>query len=707
MNKYNEFYLNSNLKNMNSICNIEKIEFQKHQKFCRKWFENGNSKLLLFNGLGSGKSLSSIFIAEGLLNSKQINHVYAVTPASLRKNFENELTMGLMSNTYNKLPTTYSIISYNKFVQMYEEDSLKLKNSLVIIDEVQNIISPTGKMYKIFFDALVTNEQRNSKVVLLSGTPMFDQPIDIALTMNLLNVPDPFHIEKFSKEFLNENKMINQSSFMKKVHPYVSAFKGVSPKAYAKRKDIYVNCPMKYYQKAGYELTVSKSNLTAYSQAFLSAPRIASNLVYYNLGVGKKYRSTGRLKEILAPKMIQKYSSKFYSCLKHIQFSDKQTFIYSNFVASGGVNDFILAMKLHGIPSSKYGVFQTNEDEKNKRLINNFNNGKIQIIIGSPAMKEGISLKNCREVHILDPYWNSSRVNQVIGRAIRFCSHVSLPRNERNVKVFHYIATIKNYKSVDEHIKHIAQDKQTIISQFENVLYKAAVDCPLFHTSTGFDKLDCYKGVELSNISKLQSSFNVQKQSNTYVSINNEKEKNLLQIIKTQQLNKNKNLKFNVYLYATENLKFLFNNSQLNTFIGKISYQKSDKMIVKLKIKLGIKEKKIPKMKKPMRKINFSSVPKLSFIKKPPKEKTIKCTHNPDEDGKCINKKFPFKRGECCFSRPAKSSIGILKGGDKTYVNGKYTKTMTLDQLTKAALKYDKLLRPKMKRLNLINVLGR
>ena len=184
MNKYNEFYLNSNLKNMNSICNIEKIEFQKHQKFCRKWFENGNSKLLLFHGLGSGKSLSSIFIAEGLLNSKQINHVYAVTPASLRKNFENELTMGLMSNTYNKLPTTYSIISYNKFVQMYEDDSLKLKNSLVIIDEVQNIISPTGKMYKIFFDALVTNEQRNSKVVLLSGTPMFDQPIDIALTMN-------------------------------------------------------------------------------------------------------------------------------------------------------------------------------------------------------------------------------------------------------------------------------------------------------------------------------------------------------------------------------------------------------------------------------------------------------------------------------------------------------------------------------------------
>jgi len=114
------------------------MEFQKHQKFCRRWFENGNNKLLLFHGLGSGKSLSSIFIAEGLLKSKQIKHVYAVTPASLRKNFKKELTTDLMS--YNKIPTTYSIISDHKFVQMYEEDSLKLNNSLVIIDEVQSII---------------------------------------------------------------------------------------------------------------------------------------------------------------------------------------------------------------------------------------------------------------------------------------------------------------------------------------------------------------------------------------------------------------------------------------------------------------------------------------------------------------------------------------------------------------------------------------
>ena len=705
MNKYNEFYLKSNSRKMNSICNIEKMEFQKHQKFCRRWFENGNDRLLLFHGLGSGKSLSSIFIAEGLLKSKQIKHVYAVTPASLRKNFEKELTTGLMS--YNKMPTTYSIISYHKFVSMYEEDSLKLNNSLVIIDEVQNIISPTGKMYKTFFDALVTNKKQNTKVVLLSGTPMFDQPLDIALTMNLLNIPKPFNIEKFPKEYLKGNTMINTTSFMEKVFPYVSAFKGVSPKAYAKRKDIYVNCPMKAFQKAGYELTVSKSNLSTYSQAFYSAPRIASNLVYYNLGVGKKYRSSGRLKEILAPKTIQKYSSKFNKCLKHIIKSEKQTFIYSNFVTSGGVDDFMMAMKLHGIPSSKYGLFQTNEDEKNKRLIDKFNQGKIQIIIGSPAMKEGISLKNCREVHLLDPYWNSSRVNQVIGRAIRFCSHVSLPANERNVKVFHYLATIKGKKSVDEHIKHIAKDKQAVISQFENTLYKAAVDCPLFHTSTGFEKLDCYKGMEKTNIGKLQSSFNVRKQSNMYVSNNKDKENKLLEVIKYQGLNKNKNLKFNVLVYATENLKFEFQSSELNKFIGNITYKKSDKMVIKLKIKLGIKAKKITKNKKSMKQINFSSVPKLSFIKNPPKEKTIKCSNHPEQNGICENKKFPFKRGECCFSRPAKSSTGILKGGGKTYVNGKYTKTMSLDQLSKAALKYDKLLRPKMKRLNLINALSK
>ena len=48
-------------------------------------------------------------------------------------------------------------------------------------------------------------------------------------------------------------------------------------------------------------------------------------------------------------------------------------------------------------------------------------------MLGSPSVREGVSFKRVRQVHILEPYWNMSRYEQVIGRAIRFCSHKDLP----------------------------------------------------------------------------------------------------------------------------------------------------------------------------------------------------------------------------------------------------------------------------------------
>ena len=50
---------------------------------------------------------------------------------------------------------------------------------------------------------------------------------------------------------------------------------------------------------------------------------------------------------------------------------------------------------------------------------------------------EGISLKNVRYVHITEPYWHPVRIEQVIGRARRICSHKNLPEQYRTVEVFY------------------------------------------------------------------------------------------------------------------------------------------------------------------------------------------------------------------------------------------------------------------------------
>ena len=61
------------------------------------------------------------------------------------------------------------------------------------------------------------------------------------------------------------------------------------------------------------------------------------------------------------------------------------------------------------------------------------------ILLATSSGAEGISLKNVRQVHIMEPYWNRVRTNQVIGRARRIKSHINLRKEQQNVKVFEYI----------------------------------------------------------------------------------------------------------------------------------------------------------------------------------------------------------------------------------------------------------------------------
>ena len=72
------------------------------------------------------------------------------------------------------------------------------------------------------------------------------------------------------------------------------------------------------------------------------------------------------------------------------------------------------------------------------RVIKLLYNPIIRIIIISPSTTEGVNLMNVRQVHVLEQHWNYVRIKQVIGRAIRQCSHKDLPLNDRNVKIFNY-----------------------------------------------------------------------------------------------------------------------------------------------------------------------------------------------------------------------------------------------------------------------------
>jgi hypothetical protein len=76
----------------------------------------------------------------------------------------------------------------------------------------------------------------------------------------------------------------------------------------------------------------------------------------------------------------------------------------------------------------------------------------------------------------MEPYWNLSRIKQSIGRVVRHCVHLDLPKEEWNVTAYIYLA---NY--IDEYIWKIAKSKQVLIKEFETILKENAIDCEIFY----------------------------------------------------------------------------------------------------------------------------------------------------------------------------------------------------------------------------------
>ena len=74
----------------------------------------------------------------------------------------------------------------------------------------------------------------------------------------------------------------------------------------------------------------------------------------------------------------------------------------------------------------------------------NVNGEKVKVIIISSAGSEGLDFKNIRQVHILEPWFNLNRIDQIIGRAVRNKSHCDLPFNKRNVEIYLYGSQLDN-----------------------------------------------------------------------------------------------------------------------------------------------------------------------------------------------------------------------------------------------------------------------
>jgi hypothetical protein len=245
------------------------------------------------------------------------------------------------------------------------------------------------------------------------------------------------------------------------------------------------------------------------------------------------------------------FSPKMLKLLKNIQEEgvEKNQLLYSNFRNLEGLGVFSAVLKANGWQQYKlakeanqwiedpaldaekpaFAFFTGNEDPEERELMRQIFNGvgfsdnfpaslkasveskpkkKLTLFMITAAGAEGITLNNVRRVHILEPHWNPARHDQVIGRAVRLCSHARLPVEERTVRVSFYLSVftdaqakstegnnvvmvrrtdmatkryegdpVEVFMSTDEYLYEKTWEKDRINSRIALLLKQAAVDC--------------------------------------------------------------------------------------------------------------------------------------------------------------------------------------------------------------------------------------
>jgi superfamily II DNA or RNA helicase len=210
---------------------------------------------------------------------------------------------------------------------------------------------------------------------------------------------------------------------------------------------------------------------------------------------------------------LNTYSCKYQSMINKISKSTGKLFIYSNFKEEQGIKSIIRVLEAYGYSNyltegegrKRFAVWSGDEDLLLKEEIinifnrkNNLDGSKLKLLILSPAGKEGISLLGIRQIHIMEPYWNMTRIKQIIGRGSRYCSHKELDIENRNVKVYIYLAVKKDKEeqTIDEYINYLAYQKNKIIMEFENAVKESSIDCSLFYNANkindeNFENIKC------------------------------------------------------------------------------------------------------------------------------------------------------------------------------------------------------------------------
>jgi superfamily II DNA or RNA helicase len=469
-------------------------KLQPHQQRVIERLSNQQG-LVVAHGLGSGKTLSSIAAAEALGLPTAV-----LVPASLQANYQKEID----KHTDAPIPDM-TVGSLQRAVLRGEKEMGE--TGLLIIDEAHRIREPSTKGHKVMSKA------KAQKRMLLTASPVYNRPSDIAALVNVAAGSKLIPADKSSFEA----KFVK----MEKVNPgwFARTFRGIKPGErpvltnteelapvlkkwvdyhenpkgdnFAERINEYVHVPMSEKQQDVYDALLDQAPAWLKYKVKKGLPPSKAEAQLINSFLTTQRQVSGSVKPFVegmdaseAVPHAAKANEAFNRFKSNLKKNDQhKAVVYSNYLEAG-LEPYEMLLKKSKIP---YGVFTGNIKKKERdQMVSDYNDGKLKALLVSSAGGEGLDLKGTRQIQILDPHWNNEKIEQVIGRGIRYKSHDHLPLAQRKVNVERYLATTRpgflrrligmksDDQTADQYLTMLSKDKDALNNQLRGLLKQGA-----------------------------------------------------------------------------------------------------------------------------------------------------------------------------------------------------------------------------------------
>jgi superfamily II DNA or RNA helicase len=440
-------------------------EYMKYLKDYQKLpveFMKKHFGLILFHSTGTGKTRAAM-VALYQFNK----HIIIIGPKSSRKAFEDEIQNLGMDRS------NFTIYTYSKIKKEMYKDMEMLKDKCVIVDEAHNLRTETRD--NMFLSGIFTFAY---KVMLLTATPVVNYINDISPLINIVKQEDALPTDRhlFNFFYFDEDHMrlLNQDLLRNKLSNAISYYEKEDKDNYPEWGIIEKKVVMSKDQVKEYEKYVRK--LIFYDQV----PPEGAALFEFDFD---KIRRKDKNAFLTATRQISntvgddESSPKIVAIVNIVKQGPFPAVVYSNFLDAG---IYPIAKRLEQNNVSYRMITGNTSHDKIVKIVNDYNAGKFDVLLLSSAGSESLDLKNTRQIHIVENHWNEPKIDQVIGRAIRYKSHIDLPPMERNVTIYRWISIFDKNKihneSADEYLNDISIKKQKLFNTFKDLIIEASIE---------------------------------------------------------------------------------------------------------------------------------------------------------------------------------------------------------------------------------------